>query len=77
MASQRKSLKFQLKSGLQKVVVSDPVEADEADRLLRDVIAPAIGKEGAIAVPGLVVNAKDVVSAEAFIRSSSRSMRLA
>lgn len=60
--------------GTGKSLDSDPVEAAEADRLLAEEVEPKIGKEGLIRLPGVVVDAKEVVSAQALAPSAPPSM---
>ena len=43
--------------------VSDVMSTAEAERLLREQVAPKLGRDGVIALPGLVVNAKETVYA--------------
>jgi hypothetical protein len=71
----QKKIRLQMKSGA-KTLISDPIDAEEAERLLREEVLPKIGKEGAIELPGVVVNAKEVVSAQSYIPPASAMPRV-
>lgn len=60
----KKNIVIQLK-GAARPVASDYMNADEAERLLKDEVVPKIGTSQAISLPGLVVNADQVISAKA------------
>lgn len=53
--------------GVPKPLVSQLVEAEEAERLLAEVVRPKIGKAGAISLPGLEVQGETVIAAEAIV----------
>jgi hypothetical protein len=65
----KKKIRIQMK-GSTRTLVTDTIDTEEAERLLRDEVLPKIGKDGAIELPGLIVNAKETVSAQAFVPSS-------
>ncbi len=46
--------------------VTDPLDADEAERLLQEEVVPKIGTDHAVSLPGLVVSGREIVSAQAF-----------
>lgn len=59
----KKNIVIQLK-GAAKPVASEWMEADEAERLLKEEVVPKIGTSEAISLPGLVVKADQVISAK-------------
>jgi hypothetical protein len=52
--------------GATKYLVTDPMDADEADRLLREEVLPKIGRIGSIGLPGLAINASEAISAQSY-----------
>ncbi len=56
-------IRIQFKGNLQPVV-TEPIDTDEAQRLLEATVCPNIGKPVAIRLPGEVVNGKDVASGQ-------------
>jgi len=52
--------------------VTEPLDAQEADRLLREEVVPKIGSDRAVSLPGLVINGKEIVSAQAFVPRRAR-----
>jgi hypothetical protein len=61
--SDKKKIVIQMK-GAAKAVDSEYVDAEEAERLLKEEVVPKIAKDDTIVLPGLVVHAKEVVSAK-------------
>jgi hypothetical protein len=45
-------------------VRTEPIDTDEAQRLLETTVSPNIGKPATIALPGAVISGKDVASAQ-------------
>jgi hypothetical protein len=64
MSDKKRNIVVQLK-GAAKPVSSDYMDAEEAERLLKEEVVPKIGTDDSIVLPGLVVNAKEVISAKA------------
>ena len=60
-----KRIRIITKSNDRAVVISDRMDDATAEKHL-DELTPRIGKEGAYQLPGLVVNTKEIISAETF-----------
>ncbi len=63
----QKKIRIVLKGSGKKVLFTEFLDDEEAQALLRDEVLPKIGKEGAIGLPGLVVNAREVASAQIYV----------
>jgi hypothetical protein len=56
-------IRIQFKGNLQPVA-TEPIDTDEAQRLLQTMVSLNIGKPVTINLPGVAVNGKDVASAQ-------------
>ena len=66
---------IQFKGSLQPVV-TDPIDTDEAQRLMQTTVSPNIGKPATIDLPGAAISGKDVASAQLLRVRPARKRRV-